>query len=178
MMNIMFRPRNDPYPAQGFTLLELLFSILLLSILLSVIFPSFRTLHQSSMLKGAGDTLYTDLAYARSEATKRGTSVYVNINTTSNWCYGIKVGSACDCSVANSCQIGNTTRVVNHTSYPKAQLSSSLPSANLIFEGVRGMASNSGTLTLSNGSQTANVVINPTGYIQVCSSNIAGYPSC
>jgi len=174
----MLRPRNEPYQAQGFTLLELLFSLLLLSLLLSVIFPSFRTLQQSSMLKGVSDTLYTDLAYARAEATKRGTSVYVNINTTSNWCYGIKVGSACDCSVANSCQIDNATRVMNRANYPRAQLNSSLPSADLIFEGVRGMASANGTLSLSNGSQTAQIIINPTGYIQVCSSNIPGYPAC
>ncbi|HYN77498.1 MAG TPA: GspH/FimT family pseudopilin, partial [Lamprocystis sp. (in: g-proteobacteria)] len=56
----------------GFTLIELMFTVGLLSILLAIGIPSFSSLIASTKLTNTTNTLIGHLQYARSEAVKRG----------------------------------------------------------------------------------------------------------
>ena len=75
----------------GLTLIELLVTIAILAILLSIAVPSFITLVQNSRLVGQTNDLVTSLNYARSEAIKRGVRVSVCSRSSDTACSGATV---------------------------------------------------------------------------------------
>lgn len=64
-----------PLTISGFSLIELITSLSIASILLTIGIPSFQTLTQSSQMTGAVNTIVSHLNLARSEAVKRGIDV-------------------------------------------------------------------------------------------------------
>jgi type IV fimbrial biogenesis protein FimT len=75
----------------GFTMIELLVTIVILAILLSIAVPSFITFVQNSRLVGQTNDLVTSLNYARSEAIKRGVRVSVCSRLNNTTCSGAAV---------------------------------------------------------------------------------------
>lgn len=61
-----------PTKARGFTLVELLVTVAIAAILLSLAAPSFKRTIQSNNMSNAVNTFMTDLRFARSEAIRRG----------------------------------------------------------------------------------------------------------
>lgn len=59
----------------GFTLVELMVTVAIVAILLSLAAPSFSSLLADQRLSGAANALLSDIGYARSEALKRGVNV-------------------------------------------------------------------------------------------------------
>jgi type IV fimbrial biogenesis protein FimT len=75
----------------GLTLIELLVTIVILAILLSIAVPNFITFVQNSRLVGQTNDLVTSLNYARSEAIKRGVRVSVCNRLNNTTCSGAAV---------------------------------------------------------------------------------------
>jgi type IV fimbrial biogenesis protein FimT len=71
----------------GLTLIELIVTLAVISILLVVGIPQFKSTTANSRLTSAINTLSGDLAFARTEAIKRGVSVDVTAPTT-DWADG------------------------------------------------------------------------------------------
>lgn len=69
--------KNDSYRNSGFTLIELMVTISVLAILLSIAVPSFQSFVLNSRLTATTNDLASALAVARSEAVKRATRVTV-----------------------------------------------------------------------------------------------------
>jgi Tfp pilus assembly protein FimT len=167
------------YPRQrkGITLIELLvmLAIVLISTLLAI--PLFTSLMQHYRITTAADELYATLQYARTEAVKRNTSVYVSVTTGDTWCYGINTGSTCSCSTAGSCNLGSV-------SAPAAQLLSlsatGLSSNAFYFDNTHGGASTAVTLTFTLYGQSSLITtsVSRLGNIQTCSTGINGYTAC
>ena len=61
----------------GFTLLELIISITIVAIMLTLGIPALRDLLVSQRVRQTANDLYSDLTYARSEAIKRNAQVQV-----------------------------------------------------------------------------------------------------
>lgn len=57
---------------RGFTLMELMITIAVMSILLTLALPNFRTALQNNRLTGQANEMLTAMQFARSEALKRG----------------------------------------------------------------------------------------------------------
>lgn len=75
----------------GLTLIELLVTIVILAILLSIAVPNFITFVQNSRLVGQTNDLVTSLNYARSEAIKRGVRVSVCSRLDNTTCSGAAI---------------------------------------------------------------------------------------
>lgn len=71
--------------ADGFTLVELMVTLSLVAVLMTVAVPSFQAFKRNSELTGAANTLVATLATARGEAMKRGRTVVVAPNNGVNW---------------------------------------------------------------------------------------------
>ena len=64
-------PSKMKHEQGGFTLIELMFTIMVLAVLLAIGIPSFREFTQASRMATATNSLIGDLNYARTEAIKR-----------------------------------------------------------------------------------------------------------
>ena len=72
----------------GFTLLELLITVALISILAALAIPSMRSFSQNDRLTTNINTMIGHLAYARSEAVKRHAQVSICISNDTVGCTG------------------------------------------------------------------------------------------
>ena len=74
--------------AAGFTLLELLITMSIAAILLTIAIPSFRYVTNSNRIAGEVNGLLGDLQFARAEAIKEGRTVTVCISGDGQTCTG------------------------------------------------------------------------------------------
>lgn len=79
-MNKLTRPRKEP----GFTLIELMVTIIILAIVTTIALPNFRSFIVSQRIKSASFDLISSLIFARSEAIKRNAPVDVT-PVSNNW---------------------------------------------------------------------------------------------
>ncbi|MBL8473333.1 MAG: GspH/FimT family pseudopilin [Rhodocyclaceae bacterium] len=79
-----------PRRSRGFTLVELMATLVVAGILVTMAVPALSNLLNNQRVKTASFDLYTALTYARSEAVKRNTDVKVAPNGTT-WSSGWRV---------------------------------------------------------------------------------------
>ncbi|MGQ0658291.1 MAG: GspH/FimT family pseudopilin [Chromatiales bacterium] len=82
--------RTRPVQA-GFTIIELMITILVLAILLGLAVPNMRDFILRNRLTSQTNALVASLQFARSEAVKRGTMVAIAPLTPANWASGWQV---------------------------------------------------------------------------------------
>lgn len=97
----------------GFTLIELMVTIVVLAILLMVAIPSFNDFRRRAAIRGAADQISSFWADAKFEAVRRNTFVKVGFVTNANndICLGAATttdpadDAACDCFSASACNV-------------------------------------------------------------------------
>ena len=77
----------------GFTLVEIMISIAVVAILLTIGIPSFRYVTNSNRIAAEINGLLGDMQYARSEAITEGQTVTVCVSTNSTSCAGAAVST-------------------------------------------------------------------------------------
>lgn len=162
---------------RGFSLIEALITVSVIAILALLSMPLFNSLVQKQRASGAAETLYNALQLAKSEAVKRNANVYVSFSTGNNWCYGINLNSACNCSISNNCGLASVSAPASQ----QLSLSTTGMSSNSIyFEGTHGSANSSSsvTFTVYGTSNLITVTIGRLGGITLCATGISGYTSC
>ena len=82
---------NQPRLVRGFTVLELMVTVIIASILLSIAIPSFTNLIRRNQITTYANEFGTAVNLARSEAAKRGTSVSITSNNGTDWTQGWNV---------------------------------------------------------------------------------------
>lgn len=168
---------------RGFSLIEVLVTIAVLAIIVSVGLPSFLDMLGKQRLKGAAEAIYSDLQLTRMEAIKRNTNVFLSFqgSGTEAWCYAMSAGAACDCTTAGSCQVeaGVNSRVVDGGNFDGVTLTENFTADATLFNPDRGTTNRSGTVrvSLADG-RSIDVVLTTLGRVRICSSTVPGYPIC
>ena len=119
----------------GFTLMELIITILVMTILLGIGVPSYMQFKEDNTLQGAAQALYSDIQFARSEAIKRNTDdVVVHLfQTGNNWCYQVSDNPDCDDCGDSDCDIhgDGILRGVIWSGYPNVSMASNTSSVTI-----------------------------------------------
>jgi type IV fimbrial biogenesis protein FimT len=171
-------------PSAGFTLIELMVTIAIAVILVSLAAPSFRSYLVKKKVEGTLAELSSDLQFARSEAVSRNQTVRMTLGTN---CYAIHPSTATVTAATCTVTAGTDIRTVRVDDANSVALAAS--GVNFIdFDSVRGTATFSPAATeafinvTSVGSSSAfnfRARITEFGRVQVCTSNsVAGYSSC
>lgn len=173
-------------PQRGFTLIEMVVTIVVLGILLAIAVPPFMSLMDSIRVKRAGDAVSAFLVNAKSEAIKRNVTVRVIVQEASsgaNWCLGMTTASTCDCMTQDACLIDGVERKIASTLYKNVSLDDPDDGHVFSFSPLRGTVpvASVETVELESGNGIKlNVVVAITGRIRLCSpdGSAGGYPTC
>ncbi len=164
--------------AQGFTLVELMIAIVIVTVLVLISVPVFTSFIQNYRISASADQLFYYLQYARTESIKRNADIYVSFNTGDTWCYGINIGSACTCNVVNSCGLAT----VSYSAPQQQSLTTTgLTGGYIYFEGSHSAANASGSVTFTQYGQSSPFItinIGRLGSLSECSTGISGYGAC
>ena len=169
----------------GFTLMELMITLAILAILVAIAAPSFSGLLERRKVQGAGDVLFADLMFAKTEAIKRNKTVNITFKgSAATWCYGITVETFCDCTDnVPACEIDCVKKIVTQDDYPGVSMeSNSFPTIAggdkyTLFAPLRG-SSKAGTLkfSVSSGAELG-AVVSSIGRVRMCGDSF-GHTSC
>lgn len=176
---------------KGFSLIELLITVVILGVLVSLAAPPMFSTLESRKLKGAAEKAFADFQFVKTEAIKRNQFVrldFTGFGSGNDWCYGFKVNADCDCtetdpSQADFCEIDGIKRVVNQDDYDG---SVTLSNSSVPFAGVASFNPMRGTTTpgsiefeLSSGAKIK-VIVSLLGRVRMCSSSGSngGYRAC
>lgn len=168
---------------RGFTLLELLITITVLTILLAVVTPSFTTINDSIKMERLATELNGFLIQAKSEAVLRNQNLWAHIsfpntdeNGTGTWHLVLKDSRTLS---------GNTIAYLAGSNFKGVTLQHTYRYSKIKFEGIRGRPA-PGSFTFHPNTDKAKalrvVLSNPPGRIKVCYDNtrgdLYGYNAC
>lgn len=161
----------------GLSFIELLVSLVILTLLASLALPNFQRLAQQYRIRSAASMLYHHLQLARSEAIKRNSAITVCFSGSGapNWRYQIaQLTQASDCE-------GQVVQLIEQGSakqFPALMLSAHYPNPYLIFKPRRTSLA-AGNITLTQGPYHLKVRTWNNGIIRTCSeSRLSGVALC
>ena len=166
---------------RGFTLLEVLITVSVLSILIATAAPSFSSVTQSVKMQRLAGELNGFLIQAKSESVKRNQDLWVHFSTAKN-----EVQSTGDWTVwlkPTEDLTGETLLQLSGEPFRDVAFSHNYTGERISFESVRGRPAR-GTIYLSpKASSTDRLLIklsSPPGRIKVCGESSAqyGYDAC
>ncbi|WP_341503071.1 GspH/FimT family pseudopilin [Gallaecimonas sp. GXIMD4217] len=119
--------------SKGFTLLELMITLVVLAVLVGIAVPSFTAVADQRNLNNAAEELRMQILYAKSESIRLNQDLTFFFSTTGGWCAGvtdaaITNGSNCDCGdIADKCPLvdSDVVRAFVGTDFPTLSFSSS-----------------------------------------------------
>ena len=169
----------------GFTLVELLVTLAVVALLVTVAAPAMARFLDKARLRAATQTLAQELRQARNHALSHQSQVHFStFGGAQRWCYGWRDDSACQCdahAAAALCRTADDGRMHTQSSddFPAVQLAASRHSTlgSVVFSPLRGTATGT-TFVLRNRYAEARVIVSPLGRIRICSPDGRSYPSC
>ena len=181
---------------RGFTLVEIMMSIVLLALGLALALPSYRDMVEKRQVTNGAEQLAAFINTAQGVAMKTNRTVTVSYThtDTDDWCIGAISGdAACDCSQTNTeadnyCQIASQAFVLDDSIAAERDLMYNVGGdGSYSFDPIRGIFNDlDDSLTMELRSQSGdfrlNLMVNNTGRVTLCSADSAhavpGYAVC
>ena len=187
------RPDFSRY--QGFSLVEVMMSVVLLAIGIALALPSYRDMVEKQQVTNGAEQLASFINTAQGVAIKSGEVVTISYSRTASddWCLGAVTGArACDCTERNRaasefCQIATQPFILNSGAGHQELMHSMEGDGAYAFDPVRGLfldLDDSLTLELRSQSEAfhLNLVVNSNGRVILCSEDnthgVPGYQPC
>jgi prepilin-type N-terminal cleavage/methylation domain-containing protein len=165
--------------SRGVTLIEMMVTMAVAIIFVSIALPSFGGLMEKFRTRRATETMAASMLLAKSEAIKRNTPVrvvFTSSNSGATWCYGLTTATTCNCTVANSCKLDNAESVVTSTQFRGISLANPATGSAFSFNPLRGMV-NAGNVQFTSDElgYQARVLLSGFGRVTTCSVSGDGY---
>ena len=162
---------------RGFTLIELMVVVALISVILVLAIPSFTGMLARKRLEGVALELGTDLQYARSEAVQQNAQVQVIFGSNCYAIYVVGSTAATDCVTLGTG--ARQLKLVQITTGPTLAFTPAVVGSLFIeFEPVRGMAANAagtvnmaGDVLVTSSGWQLQARVNRYGRVKTCSPN-------
>lgn len=190
------RDRPDRFHALGFTTVELLVSIALLGILLSLALPSYRDMVEKRRLTQGAEQIFAFLNSTQGVASRSNNVVTVSYSRTAedNWCVGAIVGdTACDCTEVDASQTdfcavdGREARLTNDHVGNDRIVEAMNGDGSYAYDPVRGLMTDLDDsldieLHSPSDSYQLRLIVSNTGHAVLCSKDadhdVPGYALC
>ena len=181
---------------RGFTLVEVLMSVVLLGIGMALALPSYRDMVEKRQVTNGAEQLASFINTAQGVAMKTNQVVTISYDRSDHddWCVGAVSGeTACDCTVTDTsatdyCQIATQPFILNNGHAGDRELMHAMEGDGAYaFDPIRGLfldLDDSLTLELHSNNRDfrLNLVVNSTGRVILCSGDsahsIPGYQAC
>jgi len=179
---------------KGFSLIELLVTVMVLAVLVSLAMPVIGQLDKRRLI-GAAEAVYSEFQFAKSEAIKQSRDMHVEVGDGADWCVGVTDKDDCDCTLPqtnnNACTVSvfdvatdtevEVLRTVRAEDHDGITVNTGT-AFEVEFNSLRGMLNGVGnTVELqSQDGRRLDVVVSRTGRVRLCGPNepVGGYPQC
>lgn len=178
---------------RGFTLVEVLMSVVLLALGAALALPSYRDMIEKRQVTNGAEQLASFINSAQGAAMKTNKEVWVSWSRTADnsWCVGANLESSCDCTQANACTVSGQPYVIDNSAAGNRNLVYQIDGGGIdnayAFDPIRGlMLDLEDSLELQfrspNGDFRMNLQVSNTGRVTLCSKDeshaVPGYEVC
>ncbi|MFT5924560.1 MAG: Tfp pilus assembly protein FimT [Paraglaciecola sp.] len=167
----------------GLTLLELLITISIIVLLVSLGSPAINSIQKHMQLKGAVQSSYFAFQQARVSAITKNLDVTVAMRPGENWCAALSDSGVCDCSIPKECSLNGVEYKVDFVDYRFVSIDKvTFGEDNIaVFDANRGMAiGHAGTIIFTDGDRQLKLILSNMGRVRICAvgSSLGGYEAC
>lgn len=181
----MNRTAQSRRSSRGFTLVELCAGVGICAALIGQAVPALGKFRQEQSLRAHAEALGTDLRFARSEAARRGDSVFFRVSGRgAGACYVIHTGARGDCDCATGAPVCTApqSQVIKAEWLPSSQpIRISSNAETLEFQYRQGLVTQTGSIDLAlERGPTIRQVIAITGRARTCAvgAQLGRLPRC
>jgi prepilin peptidase dependent protein A/type IV fimbrial biogenesis protein FimT len=167
----------------GLTLLELLITISILVLVVSLGSPAIISIQKNMQLKGAAQSSYFAFQQARVAAITKNIDVSVAIRPGENWCAALSDSGVCDCTVAYKCTMDGVEYMVDSADYRFVSIDKVTFGVDdvAVFDANRGLAiGHAGSIVFTDGDKQLKLILSNMGRVRICAvdGSLNGYDAC
>jgi prepilin peptidase dependent protein A/type IV fimbrial biogenesis protein FimT len=167
----------------GLTLLELLITISILVLLVTLGAPAITSIQKNMQLRGAAQSSYFAFQQARASAITKSVDVTIAFQAGENWCAALSDTGVCNCAIASECTLDGVEYRVDARDFRFVNLDNVTFGADSIavFDGNRGLSiGHAGSLIFSDGNRQLKLILSNMGRVRICAidSSLGGFDPC
>ncbi|WP_299074123.1 Tfp pilus assembly protein FimT/FimU [uncultured Paraglaciecola sp.] len=167
----------------GLTLLELLITISIMVLVVSLGSPAINGIQKNLQLRGAAESSYFAFQQARVAAITKSADITIALKPGENWCAALSDTGLCDCAIANACTLDGVEQKVTYADYNFVSIDTVTfgPNNVAVFDGNRGLAiGHAGSVVFGDGEKQLKLILSNMGRVRVCAVDtyIGGYEPC